>query len=207
MYRFILFVALLITGCSTNQQEQTKEDNNEQGIKDLALNEGNRVAGLAQKALGSQLKKAIGEGGVPYAIQFCNTAAYPILDSVSTKLNTEIKRAAIKARNQDDLPTPTEKEILEKYAQELQNGQELTPTLTSLNEEELLFAKPIMINNTICLNCHGMQGKEVTEETAQLITELYPQDKAMGHKFGDLRGIWSIKFAKADLKKLLQTTE
>ena len=204
MRRTIFFSLLLFISC---QSEKAQESQNDPKIKEIAMQEGNRIAGLAQKALGSQLQKAIGEGGVPYAIQFCNTAAYPILDSVSTKLNTEIKRAAIKARNQNDLPTPTEKEILEKHTQELQNGQELAPTLTSLNEEELLFAKPIMINNAICLNCHGTQGKEVTEETAKLITELYPKDKAMGHAFGDMRGIWSIKFAKADLKEMLQTTE
>jgi len=199
MHRLFFLIVFLFISCSGNKQ-QYKEVNNDKAIKDLALNEGNRISGLAQKALASQLKKAIGEGGVPYAIQFCNTAAYPILDSVSTNLNAKIKRAAIRARNQNDLPTPTEKEILEKYAQEMQNGQELTSKLTSLNEEELLFAKPIMINNAICLNCHGTKGKEVTEETTKLISELYPQDSAMGHKYGDLRGIWSIKFTKADLK-------
>jgi len=51
------------------------------------------------------------------------------------------------------------------------------------------------------LNCHGEPGKEISEETLQKLNELYPEDKAIGHQIGDLRGMWSIKIPKKEVVK------
>jgi cytochrome c len=65
-----------------------------------------------------------------------------------------------------------------------------------LDSAHLLYTKPIVINNALCLNCHGEVGAAVTEETYALIREKYPNDNATGHQMGDLRGMWSITFSK-----------
>jgi hypothetical protein len=60
-----------------------------------------------------------------------------------------------------------------------------------------------MIDNALCLNCHGKVGENVTQDTYQLIKDLYPGDSATGFEKGDLRGMWSIKMAKKQIVKQL----
>jgi hypothetical protein len=45
----------------------------------------------------------------------------------------------------------------------------------------------------MCLNCHGQPGTDISAETQKALAELYPNDLAIGHKIGDLRGMWSIR--------------
>ncbi len=46
----------------------------------------------------------------------------------------------------------------------------------------------------MCLNCHGTAGVQVKENTLAKIHQLYPEDRAMNFKEGDLRGVWHIIF-------------
>ncbi|MDH3268745.1 MAG: DUF3365 domain-containing protein, partial [Ignavibacteria bacterium] len=57
----------------------------------------------------------------------------------------------------------------------------------------LRYLKPIIIQAE-CLNCHGSQT-EIMPDVRNLITQKYPDDKAIGYKPGDLRGAVSIKKA------------
>jgi hypothetical protein len=197
--RYIIFIlALIITGC-TNQNKPTTDE-----VTELAMMEGDKISMMAQKALGSQLKKAIIEDGPTYAVQFCNIAAYPILDTLKTDLNISIRRASLRVRNLKNEPTDSERKILEKYDDQLNNGSQVTSVVEVLNDKQVLYAKPIILDNPICLNCHGQVGPHVSAETHNLIKNLYPQDNAINHKIGDLRGIWSIIFDRDELAKAFQ---
>ena len=55
----------------------------------------------------------------------------------------------------------------------------------------------------MCLSCHGESGTEINETTLQKLAELYPEDKAKGHKVGDLRGMWSVRIPKSEVVKRL----
>ena len=61
--------------------------------------------------------------------------------------------------------------------------------------------KAITIPNGLCLNCHGEPGKEINESTLEKINSLYPEDKAIDFKVGDLRGMWSIEMPKKEVVK------
>jgi len=163
------------------------------------LAKGNEISLLAKKALGSKLKKALQEGGTAHAVEFCNVAAYPILDSVRTEIPVEIRRAALRYRNPKDSPTEREKEIIEEYQKRVTLNKSLDPVVIDLNDEQVLYARPILLDNALCLNCHGEVGSQINEETNNLLNSLYPEDKAKGHQMGDLRGIWSLVFRKEDL--------
>jgi len=41
----------------------------------------------------------------------------------------------------------------------------------------------------ICLNCHG---KSVAPGVKNIITQLYPEDVAMGYSLGQIRGAFSL---------------
>jgi len=44
----------------------------------------------------------------------------------------------------------------------------------------------------LCLTCHG-QPKDIPNDVASTLNELYPYDKAIGYKLGEIRGAISIK--------------
>ena len=73
-----------------------------------------------------------------------------------------------------------------------------------LDEQQILYAKPIVMNNPLCLNCHGTVGTQVSVEANALLNSLYPEDNATKHQLGDLRGIWSITFAREDIVTYLK---
>ena len=195
-----ILTILTVIACSQGKNSEKVTD---QQIKDTAMTEGNRIASAAQKALGGQLKKAIGEGGPRHAVQFCNTAAYPILDTLTTGLDVKIKRASLRLRNPKNAANDVEKKILDQYQGLLSGETELQPVVEFPDKNQILYAKPILLNNPLCLNCHGTVGTETSNETYALIKNLYPNDNAANHKLGELRGIWSITFDKEDLVRYI----
>tara|TARA_A100000171_G_scaffold52991_1_gene75086 strand:+ start:2044 stop:2649 length:606 start_codon:yes stop_codon:yes gene_type:complete len=198
MRLLIIPFILILAGCTNSSSPSIDE------LTELAQSQGDEISILAQKTLGGQLKQAISEQGVTSAVQFCNVAAYPILDTLKTAPDATVKRASLRVRNQKDVPSDVERAILEQYALSLENGDNLDPVVEVINEKQILYAKPILLDSPLCLNCHGQAGSQVTPETLKSIQELYPNDNALNHEMGDLRGIWSITFEVAELTTYLK---
>jgi hypothetical protein len=197
MKRFVYLVLLLTTACKPTADEKA--------IELTALDLGNQISIQAQQTLGKQLTLAMAEGGPVHAVSFCNTAAYPILDTLQTIVPTSIKRASLNVRNPGDAPTEMEQRVLETFTLEIEASIENPgPRIIALPDNRLIYLKPIILNNPICLNCHGKAGTEISDETYALIRQLYPNDNAINHRMGDLRGAWSITFNKADIIEYLK---
>ena len=203
MRKTAFLLILIISGC-TSSEKKSEAENDE--IKQLARAEGDKISLTAQKALGGQLKKAISEQGPTYAVQFCNTAAYPILDTITSSFNVSIKRASLRLRNPKNKPTDAENKILEQYQGQLDQEDAPEAVVEELHDGKILYVKPIILDNPLCLNCHGQPGSQVLDETYALIKKLYPEDKAINHQMGDLRGIWSITLNKKELVDYLEKT-
>lgn len=199
----LIFAIVLIAGaCKQGTREQTKEAASaitQEEMLELALERGNLIATETQKTLGSNLKEAVNEGGVQNALNFCNLNAYPLVDSLEQKFNAAIKRASHKTRNPGDTPARFESEMIAKYESIIAAGNSGDAMVTLVNDNEIIYTKPIVVENALCLNCHGTPGADIQIENYELIKKLYPQDKAINYKIGDLRGIWSIKFSTASL--------
>lgn len=163
---------------------------------------GNSIALSTKKTLGKNLKNALQNGGVENAISFCNTAAMPIVDSLSKSLGAEIRRVSLKARNPNDLPNDLEKKLLEAYEYQLKDSLSLTANVQPVDDDQYLFTKPILIDNELCLKCHGSLDNGLTQETKDFIKTKYPLDKATGYNLDELRGMWSITISK---KKVVQS--
>lgn len=165
-----------------------------------AMKWGEEISLEAQKQLMGTLQKAIEEKGVSGAVEFCNVQALPILQEVSDQYGVTVRRASNKYRNPADKPLKEEKEILEAYEYNEQNGIKNTTNLQKIKGGSvLLFSKAITIPGALCLNCHGEPGKDIPEEALQKIDRLYPEDKAKGHAIGDLRGMWSIAIPQKEV--------
>ena len=186
MKNYILFFVffLILTSCSSSLSE-------EEVVKYTA--EGKEMAMATAKKLGSNLTQKMKEGGVKEAVPFCNTMAYPLTEEMSKKYNAEIRRTSDKLRNEKNKPNNEEKKIIEDYKKGLASNKQLKPVVAIDASGNPHFYAPIILQKK-CMTCHGAVGGEVSIKTDSLIKSYYPNDKAVGYKEGDLRGIWSIAF-------------
>lgn len=207
MHKFFigLFTLTLLLGGCVNQTGKTKEkkDKNEKtgvgtivltdSLKSILVQRGDNIAKHAQAAFQVALKGAIQSGGMGYAIGFCNIEALPITDSVSELKQANIKRLAKKNRNPLNATNEAESEIYKAYILEWLNGQVLQARIIPNEEGHPVYYRPIGIQ-PLCLNCHGVPGQEIPPDLAEKIVELYPEDRAIDFKNGELRGMWAIEF-------------
>lgn len=207
--RYIWLVyAIALTGfvaCSSPQSQKMDEKKAEQKpVKPLAsedsakyLELGDDLVGETKRKISTTLLEAMEKGGVKYAAQFCNLVAYPIVDSMSKVHNAKIRRVSDKPRNPKDAMDEEEKKVFALFVEKFkQKDAEVKPVLMQYSDGSVGYYTPIKISMPVCLKCHGEVGKDVREEDYAEIKKLYPDDKAVGYKEGDLRGMFSIRFVK-----------
>ncbi|MDN3669307.1 DUF3365 domain-containing protein [Echinicola jeungdonensis] len=215
IYFNLISLVFFLWACNSGkkvEKEVLEEVNQSMEIKKVSeaeiLNEslkwGNEIAEEAQKELMSALQKAIADKGVSGAIEYCNAQAFPLVEKVGEKHGVEVSRVSHNYRNPADQPNEMEAMLLDAYEYNEENGIESKPNIQEIDGGEvLLYTKAIKIPGGLCLNCHGEPGKDISAETLMKLDELYPKDKAKGHKVGDLRGIWSIAIPKKEVVKRL----
>ena len=180
---------LLLSACTTTQKSAELSEKEQ---KDY-LQKGQMLAQQSFAALSGRLMSAIETGGVPYAIQYCHTAALPLVDSLSKVYTANIRRTSLKVRNPQDTPLDWEKNILQSYQRELAAGKRPTPLVKALDKKRIAFAAPIYMAQP-CLKCHGKLGETLNEQHYAAVKKLYPMDQAIGYVDGEWRGMWSITF-------------
>ena len=150
---------------------------------------------LSTKAqLGKNLIGAIQNKGTKEAVTFCNERAYSLTDSMSKVHNAHIKRVSDKPRNQNNKVNSQELSHIETFKEMVANQLEVK-AIVDEDDSKVQFYYPI-ITNSLCLQCHGTLNKELEPSTYKTIKGLYPNDKAIGYKVNQVRGIWSISFNK-----------
>lgn len=154
---------------------------------------------LSTKAqLGKNLMKSIKEKGTVGAVDFCNIEAMKLTDSMSVMHNAIIKRVSDKPRNPKNSANTKELEHIATFKKMIDTGTEIQPIVEG-KDGEINFYYPIT-TNTMCLQCHGISNEQVTTSTLEALKRLYPTDRAMGYDIGQVRGIWSINFAKNSIE-------
>ncbi len=206
-FYYALIVFFLIQGCTPDKQvdrEAVRKEMADREIKRVTMVEllekgkeiGNEISQKAQEELQKNLLEAIGDKGIAYALQFCSTSAIDIVREVEDSTGARILRVSHKFRNPADEPDSLESLILEAYQYSHDNGTSIDPAIQEEDDRYLLYNKPIIVANALCLNCHGEIGTDISEENYDVISSLYPSDGATGYKLGDLRGMWSIRIPK-----------
>jgi hypothetical protein len=155
---------------------------------------GDSISASAQKNLVANLQKAIEEGGLVHAIEFCKVNANSITNNSEGIL---IRRVSTKNRNPNNFPDFQEADILDAYAYNSENGLESEPNIQKIeNGEMYLYTKAIIFPGGVCLNCHGEPDSQISAQVSEALSKFYPEDKAVGYKSGDLRGMWSLRIPK-----------
>ncbi|WP_226389754.1 Tll0287-like domain-containing protein [Penaeicola halotolerans] len=203
-------LSLTLVGCGAGTERAIDRESLQEGMKkqevkvlreadilQAAMEWGDEISQEAQKALLTTLQEAIASRGTVGAVEYCNVAALPLMDSLSNAYGVTVRRVSHKLRNPADAPLIEMEEILlEAYVYNEENGLKSESNLQKIDGgETLLYTKPITIGSGLCLSCHGKD--EISTETLQKINELYPNDNATGHELNSLRGMWSIKLPKS----------
>lgn len=155
---------------------------------------GAKIAGSTKDALGKQLIHAISTLGTVEAIGFCNLKAIPVTDSTALAHNARVKRVSDKARNPDNQANEKELAILQEWKDQQAKGDSLSARLLEENGKMIGYY-PIK-TNVMCLQCHGMPGKDILPEVQAAIKKSYPNDKATGYGVDQLRGMFVIEMDK-----------
>lgn len=179
-----LLLVLTIVSC-----QQTTH--NEKEISALK-NDADSIATVSQNVLLQNVAAAIQKGGTEYAVDFCHVKAIPITDSLSKEVRMSIQRISDKNRNpENNLDTETDRSVFDEFKKK----QELVDTLFKA-KSQYVYYKRINLAMPTCMKCHGNPTTDIEEKTLQKIQSLYPNDKAIGYKLNDFRGLWKIEINK-----------
>lgn len=158
-------------------------------VEEQATLKGNQISSVLLQKLGGELKSQMQTGGPMGALHFCSQNALTLTEQIAKESKTSIKRISINNRNPVNKANKEETALLNEWDKLVANGQPLpAQKLVSVSERTIMFYKPIMINNEACLKCHG----NIEGELAKAVRSAYPDDKAIGYKMGDLRGMIAI---------------
>lgn len=186
---FFVILSFLIYSCKQKEKQDPI-----QTTEKTPLEIGQNIAMQTKGVLGKNLLHAIKSEGTENAITFCSSKAIPLTDSVALSLHAKIKRVSDKNRNPDNKANEAELDYIYTTKEAISKGETVKPKLTAVGNKQIAYY-PIMTND-MCLQCHGQPEKDISANTLSKISELYPDDKAVGYKTDELRGIWVVEMDK-----------
>lgn len=170
-------------------------------ILNTAESLGDSITQIAQTELMGRLLQKMKAGSYASAVSFCSSNAQQITDSIGNAFSVHLRRVSLKTRNERNIPTTLERNLLEAYEYSASKGEKLSTNLQFFQgEDSILYNKPIFIPSELCLNCHGNKEK-INALTQEAINQQYPADSAHGYEIGDFRAIWSVSMSKKQLVK------
>lgn len=150
------------------------------GAKAAAALKGNLMAALG---------KALAEGGVPEAIRVCARDAMELTEE-SGKVDAailSIERRTDRWRNPGNRADEVDLKAINAFRED--------PRLQEWSQAEaegiLRYYQPLRIA-AACIQCHG-QRDEFPAEVVKLLKKNYPEDRAIGYKEGELRGVIRVR--------------
>lgn len=193
----ILSTVIFLTNCDSTTD---KKKGTHASITDTTLpiksplESGQEMAMKTKAVLGKYLVTAIQDKGTEGAIEFCSTRAIQITDSMSTVLNSRIKRVADRNRNPLNNTSAEELTYIQEINAVLARKESPKPQLKE-SADSYTGYYPILTDQ-LCLQCHGDTKTDIKPATLTTLKRLYPGDKATGFKLNELRGIWVVEMKK-----------
>lgn len=158
------------------------------------MDRGIAIVQQAFDLLSTNLATALKNGGISNALPYCSVAAAPLTKMTGDIRQVTLKRVTHKPRNLTNRASKQELAVIRRFQNALDQGTTPASVLVTNELNKVTFLAPIVIQNELCLQCHGRPGQELKSETLNLVRSLYPKDEATGFKIGDLRGMWRVDF-------------
>ena len=154
---------------------------------DPLLNESRAVTEEFGNRLRSALQAAMAESGPAGAIDVCKEIAPQIASELSRRTGAQVSRTSLRIRNPRNLAADWQVEILRDFEEE--DEPDAPQEFFQRRENgEVRYMKAIPTGG-LCTACHGTA---VPDDVQQILSELYPHDRAVGYEPGDVRGAFSI---------------
>jgi hypothetical protein len=144
--------------------------------------------------LKGELEDGMKAGGPPEAIAVCQKRAPAIAAEISAEKGMRLGRTSLKTRNPDNAPDAWERVVLEDFEARKKAGDDLASLerheiVVKDGRREFRFMKAIPTNQ-LCLQCHG---ETIPPDVREKLDALYPDDRARGFAFGDIRGAFTVR--------------
>lgn len=209
-FKFAILSVFVISACNPDKKvdsntvnkyiESSKIKKISQGeIVEAAEIKGTIITDSIQKDISGKLNESLLKGGIKEAIPFCILASNPIKNALEKKYNATISRTSfpVTLRNPQNAPVDIQKDILDAYSYNLENGVPLVKDV-QIQEKTIVYNAPILITEKQCLRCHGEIGKDLSKAEYESILAGYPKDKSINLKMNEFIGLWTVKFSKKD---------
>ena len=179
-------IALLCGGCRKTETPQVIPVSEEQAVETAK-----QAAQEAFGILSTELAAAIEQGGVDSALAICSEKAPSIISGIARQRGISMERRSDRPRNPDQTADAEDLTAIESFREMI--AKKDAPKADCRTEENgaVTVRLPIVINNPLCLKCHGTED-DVKIETRATLSKLYPHDRATGYQLNELRGIWRI---------------
>ncbi|MFZ5519067.1 MAG: Tll0287-like domain-containing protein [Candidatus Zhuqueibacterota bacterium] len=181
----MLVCGAVILGCSQQSQKLTAAQ--ESKIREI----GESSALELMKNLRKHLVEAMNQGGAVEAIEVCASQAIPITEEVQSLLQKpiQLKRTSFKFRNPFNAPDSLEALALKYFEASLQQNKTLPEYYIQpvFAAQEYRYYKPMTMDKP-CLSCHA-SPQTMDPKIAQILSENYPNDKAVDYQLNDFRGL------------------
>lgn len=182
--RSVMMAAILLSVVSANAQEPAW------------VGEARKVAGSVPPKLLAVLTEEIGKNGPEGAILVCRDKAPQLAKAASDETGWSVRRVSLRNRNPRAVPDAWERAALEDFDRRAASGE----SATTLEKAEIVTedGKPsyrymrALPTQSLCLNCHG-SPEQLTPAVMDKLKALYPDDKAVGYRPGDIRGAMTIR--------------
>ena len=185
-----LLLTSLLTGSAMAAESNTTQPLTvkQEGIKYIKM-----LGGALKSELKVHMKKD--PAGLD-ALAFCTGSADKITKEINAKLPSyaKVRRTALKVRNSSvNTPDATDEKVMQAYEAAIV-AKTFTPKDMKVVEEGNVTRvyKPL-VTKAVCLKCHGSQ---LSPQISKALKSAYPEDKAVGFKEGDLRGVVVAEIAK-----------
>lgn len=162
-----------------------------------AVQQGSAIAGSVAQGLAQRLQAELKEKGAYGAVDFCSKTALVLTDSlVATQpAGVSIKRTSNRIRNPLNRPDTLEAEALAWFdSVHAATGKIPQAYVQAVSTDEVRFYKPLVIA-PFCTQCHGGAG-QIEPRVQKILNERYPEDRAVGYKPGDLRGVIRVSMPR-----------
>ena len=147
---------------------------------------GDSLTATADTLLRRTLARELAVGGVAGALAFCRPETYHAVDSLAGVLKAVARRVSERPRNADSQAPLLAAEM----------RPDTLRTIKRLSQEVFFYQRPIVLNNQLCLRCHGEVGKDISAADYALIKQKFPQDQATGYRLGQPLAAWQLSLQR-----------
>jgi|GEM_PF-1299847 len=164
---------------------------------------GGEITRMAQQNLAEVLTGVLSNHPIEEAAAYCQVDSLLKADSLSQRYGASLERSSLRDLSPSSPLTTKEREVLDAYLYNAENKLEQRPNVQRLGNQALLYTSPILLQESVCLRCHGEAGKDITPADFQKLTTRYKLDSLVNRHTNDLLGMWRISFNKKEMIKNL----